>query len=155
MTRAPSSEDFIRAARAMSADHSAKLAIDKAKKPPRIVFEIADDGPPQAQLDAQGAVVWLECHDLDTPGTLLTEAEPDLVCEPLIGWQLQRVKKTEIATGSVEFYFDVTAIGATGEIPRWYCIEFPSGVVAYSDGSLQSAQDRVRLLEAKCRFLTK
>jgi hypothetical protein len=130
-------------------------ATDKAKKPaPRIVFDIVEDGPPQAQLDTQGAIVWLECHDLDMPGTLLTEAEPDLVCEPLIGWQLQRMKKTEIATGRVEYYFDVIAIGATAEIPHWFAIEYPSGVIAYGDGSLQSAQDRVRLLEAKRRFLS-
>lgn len=143
-------EELIAAARAVNADHSTKLAIDKAKRP-RIVYDITEDGDPDAKLDPTGAIVWIEV-ETDEGGTLLVDPAPDLVCEPLLGWQLQRFKKIEIETGHVEKFFEVLPIGAQGEIKQYYCIEYPNGVLTFSDGRYQTAEERAQLLAAKRKF---
>lgn len=115
----------------------------------RIVFDIVDDGPPEMRLDPSGAIVWIEV-ETDEPGTLL--ADPELVCEQLLGWMLQRVRKTEIGTGRVEWYAEMLPIGVEGVIERYAFIEHSNGVVSYFNGVLQTADERARLLLAKKRF---
>ncbi|KQR90195.1 hypothetical protein ASG35_03010 [Burkholderia sp. Leaf177] len=120
---------------------------------PHVVFDIVDDGPPEFQMAPAGAIVWIEV-DPSEPRTLLVDPVPHLVCDSLLGIQVQRLKKTEIATGRVEWYFESLPYGDTGEISQYYCIERPNGVITYSDGRLQTAEERAQLLAAKKRFFS-
>jgi hypothetical protein len=135
--------------RAVAADPSAKLAIDKAKKPaarrvPQYKYRRA--GAPVMHTPADGAVVFHEHDEL-----LTLDGERELAPEKVLGFATYSVERTA-EDGYVDWIHESYPFGMHGDIERWFAIVWPDGCVDYMDGRCQTQAERIRLLRAKQRF---
>jgi hypothetical protein len=114
-------------------------------------FKIKRRGAPVSVAPADGAIVYYECHDDDTPRTLLTDAAPELVCEKVLGFACFATER-EHADGYTDWDVDGYPFTMHGVVDRYFAIVWPDGCVEYGDDRCQTNDERLAILRARVAF---
>jgi hypothetical protein len=136
----------------------ARVAIEKAKTktPAQLATEIVSAkrvGAAVMYAPADGAVAF---HELDFESDeqmkdLSIDGVRPLAPEKVLGFAIYSIEQKS-ADGHVSWAHEPFAIGLDGEIDHYYAVVWPDGCVKYRDGTIQTQDDRIRLLRAKQEF---
>lgn len=114
-------------------------------------FTVKRRGAPVSIAPAEGAIVYFECQDDDAPGTLLTPAVADLVCEKVLGIACFATER-EQADGWIDWDVEGYPFTLHGVVDKYFAIVWPDGCVEYGDDRCHTNDDRLAILRARASF---